>query len=598
MKKFYTAIAVMLSISIYSQQIYFVTESGNGSKDGSSWSNASNELSSIVHKAQSGDSVWVAAGSYQGGFIMKDGVSVLGGFSGNETRVNDRKFPGSNQNSSILDGNSNFRVLSQNNDFLTPTVWDGFVIQNGISQMGAGVYLRKNGIIRRCIIRDNSTSLPSVGDYISAEGGVVFRTDIASKKVWIIAENEYGRSYHIYEQSKTNINDIQTAIQDMNGKTNSINLAKSRPFQAITQYRGGNKSDWYIPSAGEWAVFLSLNEGGSFKKNTIYHLVDSTLVANGKTSLKNKRYWSSTANEYNGISGMWYADFGNETINKMNIWQYNKIRGVRYYTAEDGAGKGGGVYATAGSRIECCLITNNNSSLGSGIYARGEVILVNNSVVGNILNTSTASSSTIDGSLDVKVYNTVVAGNTHISGNIDKISGYSYDEYSAVEASYITSGSSNILLNSMSEAQFTNVDAGDYSLLSTSPLSGAGNIAYIPEMLDTDLANNTFIINGKVSIGAYQTGTTALTTNMLFSDIKLYPNPIQKDGQITINLNTVNFSQEQAMIELCDILGRKLISKQAQQINYLQMPKEAGVYILIIVADKQIKTEYKLIVTE
>jgi hypothetical protein len=599
MKEFFTLLAFMLSLSVFSQQKYFVTESGSGFKDGSSWDNASDALSNVIDNARIGDSIWVAKGIYQGGFIMKEGVSVFGGFSGTETKLYERKLPGSNENLSVLDGNSNFRVLTQRNDFEVPTIWDGFVIQNGISQIGAGVYLRKNGVVRRCVIKNNSASLPSIGDYISTEGGVVFQIDKNNKKVWIMAEDNYGRNHQIYEQGQTNINTIKDALQDMAGKINSSYLSKSRAVQAIKSYRGGNKTDWYIPSAGEWGLFLTLNKDGSFSKTQIYELVENSLLNNGKTLLDNQKYWSSTTGTYNGMPIAWYADFNNNCINKLNVWQYNKIRGIRYYTAiDEGDGKGGGVFAIAGSRMEGCLITNNTAALGSGIYARGDVVIINSSIVYNTLGVSPASSSAIDGNSVVKVYNTVVAGNTNASGGADKLSGASYYEYSAVETPSIAYGNSNTSLNSISDAKFTDERAGNFSLLSTSPLVGAGNIKYIPETLDTDLANNARITNGKIDIGAYQIKVTAGFDHVMHSNILIYPNPIQKGGNLAINLNSSDFGQRQMTIEVCDMLGRKLISEQAYKIDHIQIPQKAGVYMVKVLVEKQIQAEYKLIITE
>ncbi|MFV0468084.1 MAG: T9SS type A sorting domain-containing protein [Dysgonomonas sp.] len=597
MRTFLTIIAIIISQAIFSQQTFFITETGSGSKNGTSWEEASNKLQETIDNAQSGDVIWVAAGTYKGGFFMKEGVSVFGGFSGNETQLSQRKLPGTNENLCILDGSSNFRVLTQKASFTTTTVWDGFVIQNGSSQSGAGVYLNNNGIVRRCIIKDNYATLPAVGDYIAQEGGVVFLVDKDAKRAWVIAEEDYGRNYQIYQESSTQINDIENAILDMNGRINTALLTKSRAAQAIQSYKGANKTGWYLPSAGEWALFLELKGNGIFQKTKVYDAVEASLLANGKTSLAGKKYWSSTSASENGMAATWYVNFENEDIQKVNVWQYNRIRGVRYYDATTEDGKGGGIFALAGSRIEGCLITQNHSATGSGVYATGNVVLLNNTIVKNVLESSTTTSSAVDASSAVKLYNTIIAGNLKSSGEEDKSSGTGYYGYSAVETSYIASNESCILLNNISEIGFLNASEDNYKLSSASPLANAGNILYLPESLDTDLGDKARTSDQKVSIGAYQHGYTSNINNTVVSGIQVYPNPVMRGQSINIDLSSANASGH-ASIEIYDIAGKKIISEKINTQGKVRAPQSAGTYIIKIKLDSQATFEYKLIVNQ
>lgn len=164
-------IGMIVCAATQAQTIRYVKEGGAGSKDGSSWTNASDDLQAMINASASGDQVWVAAGTYKrdngdgNSFIMKDGVHVYGGFPAAGTpMMNDRTLPTSQTptNQTILHGESARRVLGQLTDFTTSTVWDGFVIQHGMihgNHSGIGAYLRGNGELRNCIIERNSVTI-------------------------------------------------------------------------------------------------------------------------------------------------------------------------------------------------------------------------------------------------------------------------------------------------------------------------------------------------------------------------------------------------------------------------------------------------------
>lgn len=71
--------------------------------DGSSWQSASNDLQAMIDASKAGDEVWVSTGVYKAqklidekrnrsyAFILKDGVSLYGGFEGKESTKEERK---------------------------------------------------------------------------------------------------------------------------------------------------------------------------------------------------------------------------------------------------------------------------------------------------------------------------------------------------------------------------------------------------------------------------------------------------------------------------------------------------------------------------
>ncbi len=124
----------------------FVTQSGAGTMDGSTWSNArpGTGLQAAIAASGAGDQVWVAAGTYKPTtvatrtiyFNMKTGVEIYGSFAGTETTLAQRNI--SCGPTSILSGeiggggtaDNSYHVISNTNVGATALL-DGFVISDG-----------------------------------------------------------------------------------------------------------------------------------------------------------------------------------------------------------------------------------------------------------------------------------------------------------------------------------------------------------------------------------------------------------------------------------------------------------------------------------
>ena len=162
--------------------IVYVTQTGAGTQTGESWTNAIASIEDAQAIALMNDAnVWVAAGIYYGdslassfnAFTMHDGVSVYGGFAGNELADYDLSLRDFEANATILDGRNARRVLSQTCEFNTQTMWDGFTIQNGNTMYsGDGVWLDTNGILNHCLIQNNNGVN---GGGVYAKGGATIK---------------------------------------------------------------------------------------------------------------------------------------------------------------------------------------------------------------------------------------------------------------------------------------------------------------------------------------------------------------------------------------------------------------------------------------
>lgn len=213
-----------ISVGAYEYQylpatrIRYVKQGATG--DGSSWDNASGDLQKMIDEladnnvSQQAGEVWVAAGTYKpqsqlisgmnysASFRMRDGISVYGGFAGDETSKQERAkgtMPWDFTNVTVLEAayyesklawtNSKWTVgsdsrhvvwfapMSGGTAFANVTTLDGVTIQGGYAQggtgqddfltdRGAGVYMDgANAYLSNCIVREN---------YATGNGGGVY----------------------------------------------------------------------------------------------------------------------------------------------------------------------------------------------------------------------------------------------------------------------------------------------------------------------------------------------------------------------------------------------------------------------------------------
>jgi len=112
------AILLLMAASGFGKTIYVKQTPASGG-NGSSWGSSYNNLQTAIDNANSGDQIWVCAGVYKPtkfsdenavtdarsrSFILKGGVSIYGGFSGNENLLDQRN---SAINAVILSGDFN-----------------------------------------------------------------------------------------------------------------------------------------------------------------------------------------------------------------------------------------------------------------------------------------------------------------------------------------------------------------------------------------------------------------------------------------------------------------------------------------------------------
>lgn len=130
---------------------YYVNAAATGSGIGTSWANAFTSLQTALSAAIFGDEIWVAAGQYYpttsstrtSSFVLKDGVDVYGGFSGDEATMEQRDVA---DNPTTLNGDigevgeisDNSHNVIRCSNLTTTVALDGFRIINGNSGASYG----------------------------------------------------------------------------------------------------------------------------------------------------------------------------------------------------------------------------------------------------------------------------------------------------------------------------------------------------------------------------------------------------------------------------------------------------------------------------
>jgi len=172
-------------------KIYVDADAAAGG-NGSTWSQAYKYLEDALDVANSGDVVWIAEGTYKPGtsqsdtFLLVDGVTVYGGFAGNETHLSQRDF---NTHVTILSGDLNgddgpdFTNYSDNSGLVVDavvvvgSVLDGVTVTAGYGyeNQGAGLYCHGDSgsfAIRNCNFSKNYAIYSGGGAYVHVKGTI------------------------------------------------------------------------------------------------------------------------------------------------------------------------------------------------------------------------------------------------------------------------------------------------------------------------------------------------------------------------------------------------------------------------------------------
>lgn len=515
----------LLSFQANAKTVYYVKSGATG--DGSSWSNASGSIQDMINKAMVGDEVWVAYGTYKAElgqhwgvarerlFGLKLGVSILGGFCGDEDSKQERVMFDRDQNDKIEPWEYKYET----------------VLLSGIS---CYVYDWVHEIEKKEWHESFVSGLTITGDKAGITGDVfVTDCDIHHNRVGLsVAVVEFCNIHHnsVYGISGGNTRNSRihhNGTERLSGTGNGGVYSGICHNCEIYKNEGGDVGGGYDSEFHDCNIYenYSLSSGGGLKNSTAYncHIYNNTSQGGGGAAISSNLYNcivenNTTEKDGGGISG------GNA---------YNCI--IRNNFA---VGNGGGVVARDhyDSYLENCLIYGNEAlNDGGGIMGatvRGCSIFNNKArATGGGVSNSSCSNCDIynnyapsyGGVADGRYTNCTIANNKSFSGNENNgsltncILAGSFNgnaSYSIFTDSYV-SGSGNFLAT-VKELKFKQP---------TSFIGNATNDKQLEELKNADFS----LSKGSSAIDM---GMQSVNQSLPIEDISGYPRPMGEKTDI------------------------------------------------------------------
>lgn len=373
-----------------SNRIRYVTQDGAGNKDGSSWDNAMDNIQAAIDNLYNNGAsnkrgeVWVAKGTYHPTsefisgnansttFIMRDGISVYGGFAGTETGLDQRAR----------------KAGGMPWEFVNETVLQGF------QYSGANDAPYWNDTDKLWTL---SSASKHVVWFAPAPGGAEFKF-MPTALNGVIIEGGYA----LGETGLDAMLPYNGAGVYLNGRNNImtecvVRYCRSRSHGGGVWLKGAQMSNCLIYNCSSEMG----NGGGVFVDNMGF--VSKCMIANCSANNGGGIYLSNDANETDGLSHPEYLALGACVVSNC-------------FSKQNGA-----IYCDKGGAMDHITLVNNftptatdaaaeDASQTGGLYMKNYGIVVNSMLWNNFLNTQRVPmySSTADGG-STSFYNTAIA---------------------------------------------------------------------------------------------------------------------------------------------------------------------------------------------
>ncbi|MFK8057478.1 MAG: T9SS type A sorting domain-containing protein [Saprospiraceae bacterium] len=398
-----TIALIGLGFSSLAQTVYYVTPTGAGTEAGTSWANASADLTAILLATTSGDDVWVAQGTYtptdcaagcteaerETSFALKAGVTLIGGFVGTETT----RTQASASNLTTLSGDigaSNDKSDNSYNIVLcdncgTNAGLENFTLSGGngnraassgpneIGRAGSALYLngaigQANPVVTNCTFTDNT---------VIGRGGAIFCNGSPGESSPIFR-------FCTFNGNSSNGEGGALAIDGTNGTANP----KFRDCSFTN-----NQTIYESSVAQSGGAIYGVTQGGNaivdfnrclFQNNTADANTTPPAMNNNQNGLGGAMYFTSSGsgnlqlNLFNTILDANTAYSAGAIYNLGGVTKFENVT-MTNNTATGSGGSGGGLYVNGGSADIVNSISYGNESV-TNTFGGKDIRFVNGTV--------------------------------------------------------------------------------------------------------------------------------------------------------------------------------------------------------------------------
>lgn len=400
MKKFYFNAAfifclIFFAVAANAGSIRYVKMGATG--DGSSWQSASGSVQDMINASAAGDEVWVAAGSYHPttliredksrsfAFMLKDGVSLYGGFAGTESSKDERvlfdsKMPWAWQYETILTADDDVTDVWERAYMDNTTYRYGWKVTGGTgvdagvipgTENNANHILYASDVISQQVVINGFTlkggnaniwQVQAHGAALYAKGNVVLSgCKVIENQAWFKANssdrdiNTYGGAVYLVGDGKAEIRQCY--------------FAKNFSHSSFGRSRGGAVYAKNVKiSDCTFENNVSLDDGGAvfLDGGELTNSVISNCFAISGGALVN---WGTSRNvKIMNCMGVTGGGVYNAGILESSIIANCLADATEW--GDDKGGFGGGVLQESGVMVNC-VVFNNQSFRGGGLYLKG-----------------------------------------------------------------------------------------------------------------------------------------------------------------------------------------------------------------------------------
>lgn len=477
-------VSLTLIISAFAQDTLFV----KNSDESTAWAGRTTytNLQDAIDAAQSGDMIWVEAGLYRPtstfdnsdnarckSFVMKENISLYGGFVGTEVSLEERDA----DTATVLSGDFGTPDDDADNVYhvvyckdISNVILDGFTITGGNAnrdlypdeQCGGGVYMGPNGQLRNCYIINNRAQKDGGGVWVPATGSL---TDCYFLGNSVTATNSSGGAAYFYTRSF----DAVPAAVGCYFEGNSC--------AATTSLTGSNRFGGGAVNAGQNAIF----EGCVFLSNHCTNPGGAVIC--------------SSANKFEYC--MFYL---NQATSGACIYggnSYSFLASNCLLANNKATANGGAIYVTGTScRAINCTFVNNVAAAGDAVYGSNGFTLFNSIVWSN--DTVPENQLASAGATGVKCMYTAIQGVTVAGeGNLNVTT----EDIAFSDPCSITGVPEG-------EEQIDSVLYAEYYIQSQSVCKDAGSVNTLElsgyQFPATDLYDEARVIGGAIDLGCFE----------------------------------------------------------------------------------------------